>query len=118
MGIYYLSLPSNLILEFKNFYYVSAIARNIILVSYLTMNNGFSFNVKGNSCSFYLNIFYDMGRHDNGLYVLQLNNEILSIHVKKLKLDKAKKSYLWHCRLVYINETRITKLHKQVLTQW
>ena len=29
---------------------------------------------------------------------------------RKTKLDESSKSYIWHCRLEYINETRITKL--------
>ena len=31
---------------------------------------------------------------------------------RKIKLDKSSKSYIWHCRLEYINETRITKLQR------
>ncbi|WRX12996.1 Integrase [Theobroma cacao] len=38
---------------------------------------------------------------------------ILNIEVKKAKKDDLKLSYIWHCRLGHINETRLTKLHKQ-----
>ena len=41
-----------------------------------------------------------MGMYDNCLYVLELNNEILNINVKKPKMDKPKQSYLWHVDLI------------------
>ena len=48
----------------------------------------------------------------NGLYVLDLesNSEILNVQVnKKPRLNN--RSYLWHCRLGHINETRLSRLH-------
>ena len=78
---YSLSLPFGLVLELSNCYYVPIISRNIISISYLTMNDGFSFNIKGNSCSFYLNnIFYGVGIFSNGLYVLDLEKPIQYKH--------------------------------------
>jgi hypothetical protein len=37
---------------------------------------------------------------------------MFNINYKKSILDNQYPSYLWHCRLCHINETRITKLHK------
>ena len=50
IGTYYLSLPSGLVLELDNCYYVPAMSRNIISISYLDMV-GFSFIIKNNTCS-------------------------------------------------------------------
>ena len=61
-------LPCGLILELMDYYHVPVITRSITLVSYLTMNKGFSFYIKSNGCSFYLNdIFFNMEIYDNGL---------------------------------------------------
>ncbi|WRX12611.1 GAG-pre-integrase domain - like 3 [Theobroma cacao] len=56
---------------------------------------------------------YGVGTHSNGLYVLDPKRPILNIEVKKAKKNDPKLSYIWHCRLGHINETRLTKLHKQ-----
>ena len=53
MGTYYLSLPSGLVLELDNCYYVPTISRNIISISCLDMV-GFSFIIKNNTCSILL----------------------------------------------------------------
>ena len=37
---------------------------------------------------------------------------MFNINYRKSILDNQYPSYLWHCRLGHINETRITKLHK------
>ena len=52
VGTYYLSLPSGIILELDNCYYVPAISRNIISVSCLD-KKGFSFIIKNKCCSIY-----------------------------------------------------------------
>jgi hypothetical protein len=58
VGTYELTLPSGLIIQLENCYYVPAISRNIISVSCLD-KFGFSFIIKNNCCSIYLNdIFY------------------------------------------------------------
>ena len=88
-GTYSLSLPFGLILELLNCYYVLVISRNIILLSYLPMNDEFSFNIKGNGCSFYLNdIFYGIWIFSNDLYDLDLDKPILNINAKKTKIHK------------------------------
>ena len=52
VGTYYLSLPSGLVLELDNCYYVPAMSRNIISISCLDIV-GFSFIIKNNTCSIY-----------------------------------------------------------------
>ncbi|KAK2414511.1 hypothetical protein P8452_13305 [Trifolium repens] len=115
VGTYNLSLPSGLIIQLKNCYYVPAISRNIISVSCLD-KFGFSFMIKNNCCSIYLNdIFYANAQMYNGLYVLDLETPVYNINTKRMKPNELNPSYLWHCRLGHINERRISKLHKDGL---
>ncbi|WJX67634.1 hypothetical protein P8452_52084 [Trifolium repens] len=115
VGTYDLALPSGLIIQLKNCYYVPAISRNIISVSCLD-KFGFSFIIKNNCCSIYLNdIFYASAQMYNGLYVLDLETPVYNINTKRMKPNELNPSYLWHCRLGYINERRISKLHKDGL---
>jgi len=51
VGTYSLSLPSCMVLELKNCYYVPAINKKIISVSCLDME-GFHFSIKNKCCSF------------------------------------------------------------------
>ncbi|KAL1225710.1 Retrovirus-related Pol polyprotein from transposon RE1 [Cardamine amara subsp. amara] len=51
VGTYHLSLPSGLVLDLHNCYYVPAISRNIISVSCLDLD-GFDFSIKNKCCSF------------------------------------------------------------------
>ena len=112
VGTYYLSLPSGLILELENCYYVPAICRNIISISCLD-KKGFSFIIKDNCCSFGLNdLTYGVARLFNGLYVLDLDYTPVYNMNKRLKANDSNQTYLWHCRLGHINENRISKLHK------
>ena len=58
IGTYHLSLLIGLIIELEDCYFVLAISRNIISISCLD-KKGFSFLIKDNSCSIYLNeMFY------------------------------------------------------------
>ena len=58
VGSYELTLLSGLLLVLDNFYYVPAMCRNIISVSYLD-NDGFSFIIKNNNCFiFHKDMFY------------------------------------------------------------
>ncbi|WJX51342.1 hypothetical protein P8452_37547 [Trifolium repens] len=112
IGTYMLTLPSGLIIQLENCYYVPAISRNIISVSCLD-KFGFAFIFKNNCCSIYLNdIFYATAQINNGLYVLDFDLPIYNINTKRLKPNELNPSYLWHCRLGHINEKRISKLHK------
>ena len=115
VGIYNLTLPSGLIIQLENCFYVPAISRNIISVSCLD-KLGFSFIIKNNCCSIYLNdIFYATAQMSNGLYILDLEMPIYNIDTKRIKPNELNPTYLWHCRLGHINEKRISKLHKDGL---
>ncbi|MES7295865.1 C2HC-type zinc finger protein [Cutibacterium acnes] len=70
VGTYLLSLPSGLILELNNCYFVPAISRNIISISLLDLE-GYDFSVKNKLCSFNRNnLFYGCAPLTNGLYIL------------------------------------------------
>jgi hypothetical protein len=115
VGTYNLSLPSGLILELNNCYYVPAISRNIISIPCLD-EEGFQFAIKNKCCSFNLkNIYYGSGSLMNGLYVLNLSTPIYNINTKRFKSNDMNQTYIWHCRLGHINETRIQKLHRNGL---
>ena len=112
VGTYHLPLPSGLILELTNCYYVPVLLKNIISVACLD-TDGFHLIFKNKCCSFSLNgVHYGNATMMNGLYVLDMNNPILNINNKRQRKDNELPSYLWHCRLGHINENRITKLHK------
>ena len=100
---YYLSLPSRLVLELDDCYYVPSMSRNIISTSCLDMV-GFSFIIKNNTCS----IYYGDAHLSNGLYILNINT-------KRFRFNDLKTTYLWHCHFGHINEKRISKLHQDGL---
>ena len=52
VGVYDLTLPSGLVFQLKNCYYVPAVSRNIISVSYLDVDV-FHFIIKNNIFSIY-----------------------------------------------------------------
>jgi transposase InsO family protein len=111
VGTYSLDLPSGLVLELKDCYFVPAISRNIISISCLD-KNGFSFVIKDKRCSVYLNeMFYCDAHIFNGLYILDLESSIYNINTKRFKSNDLNPTYLWHCRLGPINEKRISRLH-------
>lgn len=115
VGTYSLSLPTGLILELKECYYVPALTKNIISVSCLD-KKGFSFMIKDKCCSVHLNdMFYCSALLMNGLYVLDFENPIYNINTKWFKSNDLNHTYLWHCRLGHINENRISQLHKDGL---
>ena len=59
VGTYPLSLPSRLVLELNNCYYVSALNKNIILASCLE-DDGYDFIIKNKCCSIFLKgMFYE-----------------------------------------------------------
>lgn len=112
---YVLTLPSSLIIQLENFYYVPAISRNIIFVSCLE-KFGFSFIIKNNCCSIYLNdVLYATAQMNNGLYVLDLVMTIYNINTKRMKPNELNPIYLWHYRLGHVNEKHVSKLHKEGL---
>ncbi|KAK8600564.1 hypothetical protein V6N12_050417 [Hibiscus sabdariffa] len=115
VGTYVLSLPSGLVLNLENCYFVPSLTKNIISVSCLD-KIGFEIIIKNNCCSFYLNnLFYGSAQLINGLYILNQENEIYNINTKRSKTNDSNQTYLWHCRLGHISERRISKLHKDGL---
>ena len=60
IGVYGLTLPSGLVLQLKNCYYVPAVSRNIISVSCLDMD-GYHFIIKNNIFSIYNAYIFFMG---------------------------------------------------------
>lgn len=75
---------------------------------------GYHFTIANGLLSFSLNgIHYGTAKLHNGLYVLDLNNnEIFNLENKKAKHGDLNQTYLWHCRLGHINQTRIAKLQR------
>ncbi|KAK8696645.1 hypothetical protein V6N13_001777 [Hibiscus sabdariffa] len=115
VGTYVLSLPSGLVLNLENCYFVPSLTKNIISVSCLD-KIGFEIIIKNNCCSFYLNnLFYGSAQLINGLYILNQENKIFNINTKRSKTNDSNQTYLWHCHLGHISERRISKLHKDGL---
>ena len=107
-----MSLPTGLVLELDNVYYVPNITKNIISISALDAK-GFEFRVKNKECSFYLdNVLYGIAHSENGPYVLSLDKQVYNVNntAKKAKTMESNQTYLWHCRLGHINIKRIKKL--------
>jgi hypothetical protein len=72
IGTYSLSLPSGLVLELNNCYFVPALNKNIISASYLE-DEGFEFVIKNKCCSIFMNgIYYGRCPVVNGLMFLIL----------------------------------------------
>ena len=87
IGTYYLTLPSGLVLQLFNCYYVHTISKNIFSISCLD-NDGFHFITKNNNLFIYHgDIFYGVATLSFGLYVLNLeqSNHIYNINNKRLK---------------------------------
>ena len=102
IGIYTLSLPSGLILDLKDCYFVPALTKNIISISCLDLD-GFIIT-KNKSCSLYrVDVFYGACHLTNGLYILDLENPVFNINTKQPKIGDLRNSYPWHCRLGHIN---------------
>ena len=62
------------------------------------------------------NIFYGYAPRMNGLYIVNIKDtnekSIYNINAKKFKSNDLNTTYIWHCRLGYVNEKRISTLHK------
>ena len=107
-----LSLPTRLVIELSNCYYVPSIRNNIISISCLIID-GFNFEIRNKGISFFQNkMLYGSVEMFNEIYVLNLHSPNLNIESKRLKSNNSKDSYLWHCHLGHINEKRLTMLHK------
>jgi GAG-pre-integrase domain len=106
-----LCLPSGLIMELENVYFVPSISKNIISISCQEIN-GFSFIIKDNDCSIYkYELYYGSSFIMNGLYMLKINKHVFNIN-KRLKTSHENMTFMWHCRLGHINEKCIKKLHE------
>ena len=95
IGVYDLTLPSGLVFQLKNCYYVPVVRRNLILVSCLDVD-GFHFIIKNNIFSIYnADIFYGNAHLSNGLYVLNLEqpNLIYNIDTKRFKSNDLNPTY-------------------------
>ena len=105
-----LSLANNKTLVLTNCYYVPEIVKNIISISRLT-NDGFKLLFENNGCSIFLNKeLFGHGTLVNGLYVLDMHDDVYHIEPTKRKRDESNMGYLWHCRLGHISEKRLNKL--------
>ena len=113
IGDYHLSLPSGLVLVLNNCCYVSSLTKNIISVDAL-FKQGYNVIIDNGSCSILFNkIFYCSGRILNGIYILDLENEVYHVNTKRLKSESLNFSYLWHCCLGHVSDKHVSKLHKQ-----
>jgi len=98
-----LTLPSVILINLENCYYVPAISKNIISVFCLD-KAGFYFTIKDKFCSVYLdNILYANAIMIYGLYILDLYMPIYNNNAKRMKPNELNPTYLWHCRLGHIN---------------
>ena len=114
VGTYSLSLPSGLLLELNNCYFVPTLNQNIISASCLE-DDGFEFVIK-NKCIFMNGMYYGRCPVVNGLYVLNLEeDETNNVNVKRARKHDFNPTYLWHCRLGHIGKNRIERLHKDGL---
>jgi hypothetical protein len=82
---FHLSLPSRLLLELNNYYYILALCKNIISSSCLEEVYGYEIIVKNKHCSIYYNgILYGQCPLVNELYVLDLEDKsIYNINMKR-----------------------------------
>ena len=95
VGTYVLTHPKGLMLYLDDCYYVLALTKNLISISYLK-KKGFHITFINNGYSIMLNgVLNAIGTLCNGIYILDMSNTILTIHDnKRLKQDNLKSSYL------------------------
>src|SRR6266480_600345 len=119
VGTMPLHLPSGLVLELSNCYFVPALCKNIIS-GFCILQDGYSFKSENNGCSIYMNdIFYGHAPIKNGLFIMNLESErnVFNIDTKRRKTNDLNSTYLWHCRLGHIGHKRMKKLHSDGLLQ-
>ena len=89
-----MNLPRGLSLNLDNCFYVPALTKNIIYVSYLNKKR-FHLNFCNNGCYIMLNdVFYACGTLRNGIYILEMSNPILNFNDNKRKGDNLKSLFL------------------------
>ncbi|KAJ9557599.1 hypothetical protein OSB04_012213 [Centaurea solstitialis] len=113
VGSYSLSLPSGLVLELENCYYVPKMIKNVLSYD-LLVDQGFYYKYDYKMLSVFKNdIFYFKATPVNGLYTVNLQDDNREIyHISKRSKDIEDQTYLWHCRLGHINKKRIETLLK------
>ncbi|KAJ9556974.1 hypothetical protein OSB04_011588 [Centaurea solstitialis] len=113
VGSYSLSLPSGLVLELDNCYYIPNMIKNVLSFD-LLVDQGFYYKYSYKMISVFKdNIFYFKATPVDGLYTVNLkdnNSEIY--HISKRSKDIEDQTYLWHCRLGHINKKRVELLLK------
>ncbi|KAJ9558245.1 LOW QUALITY PROTEIN: hypothetical protein OSB04_012859 [Centaurea solstitialis] len=114
VGSYSLSLPSGLVLELDNCYYIPNMIKNVLSFD-LLVDQGFYYKYDYKMISvFKNNIFYFKATPVNGLYTVNLQDNINEIyHISKRSKDIEDQTYLWHCRLGHINKKRVELLLKE-----
>ncbi|KAJ9536778.1 hypothetical protein OSB04_un000002 [Centaurea solstitialis] len=113
VGSYSLSLPSGLVLELENCYYVPKMIKNVMSFD-LLVDQGFYYKYDYKMLSvFKNNIFYFKATPVNGLYTVNLQDDNKEIYdISKRSKDIEDQTYLWHCRLGHINKKRVELLLK------
>ena len=113
VGTYSLVLPSGMILELKNCYYVPRLIKNIISYD-LLIDDDFKYVYNHKNILCYKNdIFYFQASSINGLYYLNLRDNTSEVyHISKRSKQSLNQAYVWHCRLGHINMKRVQKLLK------
>ncbi|KAJ9546753.1 hypothetical protein OSB04_019296 [Centaurea solstitialis] len=113
VGSYSLSLPSCLVLELDNCYYIPNMINNVLSFD-LLVDQGFYYKYDYKMISvFKNNIFYFKATPVNGLYTVNLQDNSSEIyHISKRSKDIEDQTYLWHCRLGHINKKRVELLLK------
>ncbi|KAJ9552454.1 hypothetical protein OSB04_016499 [Centaurea solstitialis] len=113
VGSYSLSLPSGLVLELDNCYYIPNMIKNVLSLD-LLVDQGFYYKYDYKMISvFKNNIFYFKATPVNGLYTVNLQDNSSEIyHISKRSKDIEDQTYLWHCRLGHINKKRVELLLK------
>ena len=94
VGTYCLALPTGKSISLNNCYFVPVLIRNIISIPMLD-KDGFDIIIKNNSCFIYNNnVLYGIGILRNGLYILDLHENILQIEqTSKRKRDDINHTY-------------------------
>ncbi|KAJ9553643.1 hypothetical protein OSB04_017688 [Centaurea solstitialis] len=113
VGSYSLSLPSGLVLELDNCYYIPNMIKNVLSFD-LLVDQGFYYKYDYKMFSVFKdNIFYFKDTPMNGLYTVNLQDNSSEIyHISKRSKDIEDQTYLWHCRLGHINKKRVELLLK------
>src|SRR3954471_17590873 len=110
----HLSLPSGLVLILNKCYYVPVLSVNIVSGSCFRRDH-YSFESDTIGCAIYKDdVFYVHAPEKNGLFILNLDCDILhidNVEAKRLKPSGEEHMTMWHCRLGHIGEKHIKKLH-------